>query len=160
MALCEVALSNGSDLLAEEIKFGLGWNSTSTTDGSKAVTCTGWGWIKGCFMLWVRVDQRLLHVVGQQTCSWSSPSSCNTIIQVKLRQSRLRWQTYWNYCLANIKLSINLKNCNIVGQSNSIKTWKIKSLSCLISNCKIYFFCWVFNIRILPFIFRLKNFKL
>ena len=41
MALCEMALSNGSDLLAEEIKFGLGWNSTSTTDGSKAVTCTG-----------------------------------------------------------------------------------------------------------------------
>ena len=31
MALCEVALSDGSDLLAEEMKFGLGWNSTSTT---------------------------------------------------------------------------------------------------------------------------------
>ena len=26
MALCEVALSDGSDLLAEEIKFGLGWD--------------------------------------------------------------------------------------------------------------------------------------
>ena len=31
MALCEVALSDGSDLLAEEMKFGLGWNSASTT---------------------------------------------------------------------------------------------------------------------------------
>ena len=31
MALCEVALSDGSDLLAEEINFGLGWNSPSHT---------------------------------------------------------------------------------------------------------------------------------
>ena len=31
MALCEVALSDSSDLLAEEMKFVLGWNSTSTT---------------------------------------------------------------------------------------------------------------------------------
>ena len=30
MALCEVALSDGSDLVAEEMKFGSGWNSTST----------------------------------------------------------------------------------------------------------------------------------
>ena len=32
MALCEVALSDSSDLLAEEMKFVLGWNSTSTTN--------------------------------------------------------------------------------------------------------------------------------
>ena len=32
MALCEVTLSDGSDLVGEEIKFELGWNSTSTTN--------------------------------------------------------------------------------------------------------------------------------
>ena len=31
MALFEVALSDGSDLVAEEMSFELGWNSTSTT---------------------------------------------------------------------------------------------------------------------------------
>ena len=31
MALCEVALSDGSDLAAEGMKFGLGWNSKSVT---------------------------------------------------------------------------------------------------------------------------------
>ena len=31
MALCEVALSDGSDLVAKEMRLGLGWNSTSTT---------------------------------------------------------------------------------------------------------------------------------
>ena len=35
MALCEVALSDGSDLLVEDMKFGLGWNSTSTTTPKK-----------------------------------------------------------------------------------------------------------------------------
>ena len=28
---CEVLLPDDSDLVAEEMKFGLGWNSTSTT---------------------------------------------------------------------------------------------------------------------------------
>ena len=28
---CEALLSDGSDLVAEEMKFELGWNSTSTT---------------------------------------------------------------------------------------------------------------------------------
>ena len=31
MALREAALSDGSDLVAEEMRFELGWNSTSTT---------------------------------------------------------------------------------------------------------------------------------
>ena len=31
MALCEVALSHGSDLVAKEIEFGQGWNSPSHT---------------------------------------------------------------------------------------------------------------------------------
>ena len=31
MALCVVALPDGSDLVAEETRFGLGWISTSTT---------------------------------------------------------------------------------------------------------------------------------
>ena len=35
MALCEVALSDGSDLVAEEMKFGLGWNSPSHTKSTK-----------------------------------------------------------------------------------------------------------------------------
>ena len=28
---CESLLSDGSDLVAEEMKFGMGWNSTTTT---------------------------------------------------------------------------------------------------------------------------------
>ena len=31
MALCEVALSDGSDLVAKEMEFGQGWNSPSHT---------------------------------------------------------------------------------------------------------------------------------
>ena len=31
MALCEVALSDGPDLVAEEMEFGQGWNSQSHT---------------------------------------------------------------------------------------------------------------------------------
>ena len=31
MAMCEVALSDGSDLVAKEIKFGQGWNFPSHT---------------------------------------------------------------------------------------------------------------------------------
>ena len=34
IALCEVALSDGSDLLAEEMKFGLGWNLTQLRNQS------------------------------------------------------------------------------------------------------------------------------
>ena len=30
MALCEMALSDGPDLVAEKMRFELGWNSTST----------------------------------------------------------------------------------------------------------------------------------
>ena len=35
MALCEVALSDGSDLVAKEIEFGQGWNSPSHTKMSE-----------------------------------------------------------------------------------------------------------------------------
>ena len=31
MALCKVALSDGSDLVAKEMEFGQGWNSPSNT---------------------------------------------------------------------------------------------------------------------------------
>ena len=34
MALCEVALSDGSDLVGEEMKFEFGWNYTSITGWS------------------------------------------------------------------------------------------------------------------------------
>ena len=39
MALCEADLSDGSDLVAEEIKSGLGWNSQSHTKFNKTL-CT------------------------------------------------------------------------------------------------------------------------
>ena len=35
MALCEVALSGGSDLVAKEMEFGQGWNSPSHTTVSQ-----------------------------------------------------------------------------------------------------------------------------
>ena len=35
MALCEVALSDGSDLVAKEMEFGQGWNSPSHTKSSE-----------------------------------------------------------------------------------------------------------------------------
>ena len=34
MALCEVALSDGSDLVAKEMEFGQGWNSPSHTENT------------------------------------------------------------------------------------------------------------------------------
>ena len=37
---CEALLSDGSDLVAEQMRFGLGWNSTSTTcRGSQLPGC-------------------------------------------------------------------------------------------------------------------------
>ena len=63
MALCEVALSDGSDLVAEEMKFGLGWNSPSHTtppfcDFTKtlkicSVSYTSLIWIRD-ILLWPR----------------------------------------------------------------------------------------------------------
>ena len=61
MALCEVALSDGSDLLAEDMKFVLGWNSISTST-TVAITRMAY-WKFNCVIVNLDKTQRGIYKI-------------------------------------------------------------------------------------------------